>query len=493
MDVEIPRSVYLDSETAAVWPSGEEVVLRFRARGEDLGPEVKGEARVYPGDGVTEVYDLEYESASGTGEAIYTARVRPLSVDFRFRAYLRDGRTRRDELVHFEPRPALVKQEAWLILPAYLGERPGGGPYELEQARGEIVGLGGLSARVRVTVQKPVKEGVLELLGSPYPNLVGRAGRTAPQRNAVEALSLTGAIGLLPGPGPGPLAAAAELVAARGEVILRRLPQTFKAERDEIAWTFDLRPAETAYRVRVVDRYDFANASAPPRGISIVPERPPQVTLLRERFLPDKAFRTAGGDEDYEVDGMPLALDTRGVPGPVRVRYTAIGPYGLGSARLRYRVLKKVEGSQQEQPGGEERWSIYPLPEVAGEGRKPFDLKRVQFGAGAEEEAIPFHAVAAPKPLPRMEGGGQFDFKTNELSDARGNRIELRPGDQLEFFVEVFNRNPDGSEAVVGRSETRVKTVVTASEFLRWAFESLQEENRVRQIAARQAGIKIEP
>ena len=53
----------------------------------------------------------------------------------------------------------------------------------------------------------------------------------------------------------------------------------------------------------------------------------------------------------------------------------------------------------------------------------------------------------------------------------------------------MFNRNPDRAGAVVGRSETRVKTVVTAREFRRWAFETLQEENRLRQLESRQRGV----
>src|SRR5207249_1052788 len=143
-----------------------------------------------------------YESDAGPGEAIYTARVRPLSVDFTYRAYLLDGRTPNLGEVHFEPRPVVVKQDAWVILPEYVGLRPDKTPYEVEQSRGEVVGLRGLSARVTVKIQKPVKEAVLELLGAPYPDLSRPSRESAAQRNAVEALSLTAAAGLLAGAGP---------------------------------------------------------------------------------------------------------------------------------------------------------------------------------------------------------------------------------------------------------------------------------------------------
>lgn len=493
LDVEIPRSVYLTGETASVWPSGEEVVLQFRARGEGLGPDLKGTALAYLDVGGTETYDLVYESAAGPREAIYTARVRPLSVDFRYRAYLADGRTPGDGVIHFEPRPVVVKETAWVVLPEHCGLRPDGTPYEVEQSRGEIVGMHGLRARVQVKVQKPVKQAVLELLGAPYPDLSRPSRETAAQRNAVEALSAVAAMGLLAGPTAASLDTAAGLAASRGEVVLRQLRLVFPKEQPEATWTFDLRPTETAYRIRVLDQHGFANIAAPLRGVTIVPERSPQVALLRERFLPAKAFRSPGGsDVDFEVDGMPLGLDPEGRPGPIRIGYTATGAYGLGQARLRYRVLKKVEGSQEEQPGGDERWQIYPLPEITGRGRKGFDPKRGQFRDAENEEDVPFFAAPSPDPqhlLPRTIGGGQFDFKTSDLSDARGNRIELKPGDQVEFYLEVFNRNPDRSEAVVGRSEARVKVVVAAPEFRRWVFDTLQEENRLRQLEARQRGV----
>src|SRR5205807_1885776 len=109
-----------------------------------------------------------------------------------------------------------------------------------------------------------------------------------------------------------------------------------------------LEPTFTAYRIKAVDEYQFASVPTAPRGIAVMPERPPQVALLRERFQPPGEFRLKGPDEDFEVDGMPVALDREGRPGRIRVAYSASGPFGLGRAQLRYRVLKKVEGSQDE-------------------------------------------------------------------------------------------------------------------------------------------------
>jgi hypothetical protein len=537
-EVEIPRSIYLTPATAEIWPSGEEVVLRFRVWGSAVAPDLRGTAYILPEYGAKETYELVFESMPHPGEAIYTARVRPLSLDFRYGAESLDGRTRQTGRIHFEPRPVVVRQDAWLILPSYCGRRPDGTPYEMPQPRGDIVGLRGLSARVEATIQKPVRAAELELLGTPYPDLAGPTRESAAQRHAVEAVSAASALGIFSAPaGSGSLTGTAELLAARGEVVLRRLEQKFPAGADRVRWTFDLRPTETGYRIRVVDEYGFANVPAPPRGLAVVPERPPQVALLRERFEPAKAFRLKGPEEDFEVDGMPVALDAEGRPGPIRIAYRANGPFGLGGAELRFRVLRKVEGSQDDTPRGAEHWYTLPLIERAAGAKGSFDASRGVFAESEDDEEVPFHAVTPDNPLelPRKLGGGRFEFKTSDLLDADGKRIQLRAGDQIEFYVEVFNRNPDGGAgrthliaqafatqglvspgivspivpqtavalrvasfdafaldggaAVAGRSETRVKTFVPGEEFVRWALDTLQEESRLRQLEARQRGV----
>ena len=491
-DVEIPRSIYLSPATKEIWPSGEEVVLRFRVWGPAVSPDIRGTAYILPEYGSKESYELVYESTPHPGEAIFTARVRPLSLDFEYGGVLLDGRTRFTGRIHFEPRPAVVRQDAWLILPDYCGLRPNGTPYEMPQPRGEIQGLRGLSARVEATVQKPVREAVLELLGTPYPDLSQPTGQSAVQRNAVEVLSTMSALGQRIAPtATGPLAGTASLLTGRGDIVMRRLRQTFAKGTDRLRWTFKLRPTETGYRIKVFDEHGFANVPVPPRGIAIVPERPPQVALLRERFLPAKAFRLDGPEEDFEVDGMPAALDAEGRPGPIRIAYSATGPFGLGRAQLRFRVLKKGEGSQQETPQGEEHWYTLPLIEKRASDKGPFDPSRGVFKDSEDNEEVPFHAVVSKDrlQLPRTVGGGRFEFKTSDLLDTNGQRIKLRAGDQIEFFVEVFNRNPDSGEAVAGRSETRIKTFVPGEEFVRWALDTLQEESRLRQLETRQRGV----
>src|SRR5205807_365785 len=122
---------------------------------------------------------------------------------------------------------------------------------------------------------------------------------------------------------------------------------------------FDLRPGERGYRVLVEDRYGFKNADPARRGIRIVPAEPPLVTLLPERFAsPDDE----GPAEDAEVDGVPVPLG-----GSIRVAYACTAPYGLGRARLRYRVNE----------GG---WTPLPLTEMPGSAQAgAFDPRRGAF------------------------------------------------------------------------------------------------------------------
>jgi UDP-N-acetyl-D-glucosamine dehydrogenase len=68
----------------------------------------------------------------------------------------------------------------------------------------------------------------------------------------------------------------------------------------------------------------------------------------------------------------------------------------------------------------------------------------------------------------------------------------LKAGDQVEFFVEVFDRNPlPGREP--GRSETRVKTVATPAQFVDWVLQTLQQESRLRTLESSQREIFDDP
>jgi hypothetical protein len=422
---DIPRWVALENRAAEVCPSGEPVTVKlgFRNRSEVDHP--AGSVRVTYADGTSERFPLTGDPYGG----VTCAQVPAGTQDFTFLAWLGDGRLRQPGRVRRVPRPAVVEQLAWVQLPPHCGTRPDGKPYEQPQPRGEVVGLPGSSARAAVRCNKPVAKAAVELLGTP---------------TAAEASQ-----------------------GARADAVLRTVPLTLADGGTTAEGTFDLRPAETAYRVVLADEHGFANLDPPRRGLRIVPEEAPQVALLPEQFLPEQlALIGRGAAEDFEVEGVPIPLG-----GSIRIAYTASHPYGLGAAKLFYRI-------------NEGPWWPYPLAEVpATEATGPFDPRRGAFVQSRPGDQVQFHAASSPEPLrlpARLDGGGRFDFQTRGLP-------ELKVGDHVEFFVEVTNREPVTPKA--GRSEVRLKSVVTVPQLVQWIDATLRQEDRIRQLEQRQRGV----
>ncbi|MBV9125913.1 MAG: hypothetical protein JO112_21390, partial [Planctomycetes bacterium] len=429
-DRPIPRSVLVESvNSEMVVPSGDVADLRFHVTGDAISRDWQGEVRITRAGRPEERVPLEYESRDWPWEATFVAHVPPTDdADFTYQASVRDGRTRDSSRVHYEPRPAVVEQRAWVVLPRYVGLRPDGTPYEQEQPRGDILGLREASARVAVTIQKPVSRAVLEFL-SPS-----------------EAQ---------PGTKPEP------------EKVLRRMDLALREDGRRAEGTFalaDLGAGEAAYRVVVEDQYGFRNLDPARRGIRIAAEETPHVALLPEQF-PGRDDRGTG--EDSEVEGLPVPLG-----GSIRLGYTCSAPYGLGRARLRYRVN---DGS----------WWHLPLAEVqAGDKTGPFDSARGVFANSGPMDQVEFHTIPSPDPtrfVGGTEGGGRFDFQTRKIPG-------LKVGDKIELCVEVFDRNPDPTRPP-GRSEERVKSIVTVPELETWVRNTLQEESRIRRLEARQRGV----
>jgi hypothetical protein len=448
-DQEIPRNVYLAGLAPDLWwrPSNEEVVLLFKVTGEDVTGDLEGKVRITPEGQDSEEYPLKLEALKGPGEAVYAARIPPSAVNFTYRAWLEDGRLPRTRAVRYSPRPVVTEQQAWVLLPEYIGLRPSKQPYEQEQARAEVVAIKDSSARVRVKTQVPVREAVVETLAS--------ASLTEP------------------------------------ETVRRRIPLKLEDGGSAAVGTFKLLDGETAYRVVVRDEHDFENVPPPRRGVRLIPEDPPQVALLREEFRPGgKLAGLTGTAADFEVEGMPVPQGGR-----VRIAYACSGPYGVGTARLRFRVIKKAakEESVETAPKEEERWLMLPLVEVKGSREAgAFDPQRGVFRNSSDDEQVQFFAAPSldPERLPgRMQAGGRFDFETKGIPDGKGGLIDLQPGDQLEYFVEVF-ADPDArADRPSARSDTRRKTVVTVPELVRWLDDTLQEERRIRQLETKQKGV----
>jgi hypothetical protein len=429
-DRDIPRSVSLEAENARrVWPRGEEVVLRFRAKSARALESMSGRVRLYPDDRPSEDYPLVFDAGA------FTAAIPPTTADFDVRAWLGDGRTRRASRVVFEPRPVVTKVDAWVLLPPYCGLRPDGTPYEQVRPRGEVAAPLGSSARVRIEAQKPLARAKLELVARP-----------APGSDSTEA-------------------------------VLRALDLALAKDARSGEAVFDLKPEESAYRIVVEDRNGFLNTTAPKRSISIIPDEPPRVLLLAERFaVPGEA---AVSDES-EVEGMPIPIGSA-----VRVAYYAAHPYGLDRARMAWRVLKAAKPGDDAAAPPEVPWKYLPLGEVrATEAAGPFDPKRGCFKNTGFRDAVEFHPMPSPDPEHvhgRTEGGGCFDFQSRPLGD-------LQPGDQIELFIEVFAKNPALGDQP-GRSEVRARTFVTQPQFVDWVLQTLKHESRIRQLEARQRGV----
>ena len=266
-DVDIPRATSIAAMGTEIWPSGEEVKLTFDVRGPGLTASQAGSVRVSASDDRTFSVPLTFEATTSDETATYTARVPPGSADFTYMAKIGDGRTRSPSRVHYVNRPSVTKQDAYVILPAYVGLRPDGTPYEQAHLRGDIVGMKGLSVRVAMHTQKPIVRAVLETHGSQYPDLSGAGGLTRIHELNSRMLASLSAATMAQGP-PGPLAALCTANAASANVPLRRFEQVFSTPTDSAQWCFDLRATETSYRVTVFDEYGFASKTE-----SVAPSR----------------------------------------------------------------------------------------------------------------------------------------------------------------------------------------------------------------------------
>ena len=182
-DRDIPRNVSIESITPEIWPSGEAVVLRFKVTGKNL-EDLPGAVTLYADDSTIERFPIALDTKQGGEKSIVTAALPPASINCTYTAWLGDGRLRHPGRIHYEPRPVVVEQTAWLQFPEYCGVHQDGSRYEQLQGRGDVIGIAGSSARVVVKVQKLIKEGFLELIGSKKTDVVPDAN--VPARESVK-------------------------------------------------------------------------------------------------------------------------------------------------------------------------------------------------------------------------------------------------------------------------------------------------------------------
>lgn len=453
----IPRSTYLEAKTVTLWPSGEPVTLRFLVSGR-WSAEQKGAVEIFPEDQPAETYVLTFSEEGPTnGQAVFTATVPASSRPFTYRAWLGDGRTYELSHVTFTPRPILVSWEAWLQLPAYIGTRPDGKPYELGQSKGDLQLIPGSSARIEVVTKTPIVEAVAELLGPIVPDLGANLTFPVGGVSTPFLLQAQQAQGWTPTTA-GPL------------FMLHRYPLQLNAEGTAGSVTIELPFEASAYRIVVKDQNGFTNRPIPRRAITFKPDELPQVTLLPERFgsalpqSPPLEGGAGGVTDDLDLEGMPVPLGR-----PLRIAYRVKDDFVLDSARLGYRI-------------NEGEWQQLTLDEKSPPNAKSvFDVNTGTFKNSENSEQIPFHAIPSSdaKSEPgRGQGGGRFDFQTRAIPG-------LKLGDVLEYFIEVRDRHPDPLRPP-GRSPVRRKTIVTEAQFVEWVVQTLQQENRLRQLERQQ-------
>ncbi len=436
--VEIPRSVAIawepkqpvveGDQPADVWPSGDSVRLAFRVSGKFTENSV-GTVSVTPEGQPVEHYDLRFAERIDDSTARFVADYPPASVPFMFQARLHDGRTRSPGAARFEPRPVVKDVRAWLRLPLYV-DPEGKRRYEVEQQQGEVTALVGCGVRIEAAITKPVKSATVVMLK-----------RTA---------------------------------AGAEEPIGDPLPMTLDADRTTASLTAELPANVVAYRVHAIDENDFANLNPPRRGIGVAPDDPPRVNLLAEVL---KDPRDSGPIDDYEVNGMPLVLGGR-----VQIGYTARSPLGLDRAFILYRV------------NDTESWTPLPLTPTVGDPAKVgrFLPQLGVFENSGEYGQVEFYRVPSPDletVPPGLEAGGRYNFETAALKKIeKGQESKLMVGDRVEFHVAVYDRNPDPKRPA-GRSESRIKAVVTLAQLEDWNRQRDQSRERLRQLEERQRGV----
>jgi hypothetical protein len=400
--------------------------VQFRATGEGAAQSPPG-TLVIQTEGLRESFALAPVDQDEEG-TIYQATIPSPGRSFEAWAWVGDGRSRQPASITLEARPGIEESKVWLILPSFVGTRPDGKPYEELQERGDIEGFRGCRARIEVRANKPLGKATIQILG--------------PETD-----------------GP-------------GEREVRTLGME-SSDDEKLQWVkeFDLKPGETAYRILMTDQHGYENRRVPRRSITLLPDEPPHVLLLPERFLEPGQTSFL---EDSEVDGLPV-LEGKSI----RIGYRARTNLSLVKANLRYRIIKA--GSQDR---GEVNapWMTLPLTELlptAEAGVYDLNLGVWDNNKGAVTE---FTAVPSPAPdlfRGRKEGGGRFDFKTKDLP-------ELRAKDWIEYYVEVYDSRP-GSKP--GASEVRVKEVVDFQGLDDWIRVKLDEFKRLQQLESRQSGL----
>ncbi len=455
LNVDIPRSIQVANESKPLWPSGDSAELRFRVTG-PIADDATGRVFVFPKGQPREKYEAKFLERTVDGAAIFTVALPPASEPFTFKARFGDGRLLTPGEVRFEPRPAVKDLDAWVRLPKYV-DSDGQRVYEQIASQGEVVAHPDCTVRIGATATKPLKSATLVLFARDSKGVESVQARTA---------------------------------------------MALSEDRQSAEATFDLAKFPTGYSVELLDDNDFPNLSPPRRGITISPDRSPDVRLLDEVL---KAPKDLGPIDDYEVRGMPLAKDGR-----VQIAYAAQSPLGISSAWIIYRVYdRKIKDWTT--------WQSLPLKRVEADESKP-DVGKFIPELGVFEQydhlqSVEFYLLPTTDPDSVPSGliaGGRYGFLTAALSKPSADgtkRAELEQGDQVEYYVACYDRKyalekdedrrrlqqPPSDRNATGRkpgfSESRIKDVVTQTEVEDWNRRRSESRERLRRLEELQRGV----
>ncbi|MGL6075082.1 MAG: hypothetical protein ACRC8S_13060 [Fimbriiglobus sp.] len=455
LPIDIARSVQLENQTAELWPNGEAVNVRIKVTG-NVPDDTLGVLKVFPDDQPTETFELKLAERTSDTEAIYFVQLPPASTPMIFRAWLGGGRLRQPGTIKFDTRPVVQEIEASVVLPRYV-DPTGKREYQRYMPLGEVYALADSEVIVNATISKPVKSAQVVVLGKNERGL---------------------------------------------EIEIQRLPMELLPEKQVAGLRFRLPAKPVAYRIECTDDNGFTNMNPLQRGITIAPDRPPEVRLLPEVL---KDPKEDGPIDDFLVDGMPLRLG-----GQVQVGYYAKSPLGLSKAYIVYRV-------------NDGPWVALTLTNTVA------DLSKVgkfipelgvfwESGPFGQVEFYPIPAVNPEQDPDGLTAGGRFNFKTSALKKKvkNGNTwtdAELEVGDTVEIRVALLDRHPgpfqpptnlprvtDSSEPAVAPTkdnrrspgwspESRIKQIVSDSKFEAWRQEHYRGRVKLGELEQKQRAV----
>ena len=462
LTIEIDRGLSLTNITPEVLPAGESYQVRIRI--DDTIPDGEtGSVYLEAQDQPSAVFPLVIQP-HGTGKgdhAVAIAELPPSTVPVTIRAWLGGARLRAPATIRFEPRPTVKDIEAAVLLPRFV-DPSGMRKYRRYQPQGEIFALVDSGLEVSATFSKPIVSAEFALLRR------GAAGQ---------------------------------------EEELERKPMTLAADGLSATVQSLARAGATAYRIHCRDEFSFVNLYPPTRGITLTPDRPPEVRLLPEVL---KDPKEDGPLDDYSVEGMPLRLG-----GQIQVGWYAKSPLGLARAYIVYRI-------------NDGPWTSLTLTKTTADetamGRFVPELGLfLESGPLGQVEFYPIPAKDSEAEPDGLTAGGRFNFKTSALkkrvkSGDGWTTAELELGDTVEIRVALFDRKPVETQPpttappFVGSAsedkptitvdprrpagwspESRIKTVVSDAKFQAWRQEHYRTRVKLGDLEKKQRAVFAKP